>query len=162
MQNIKTPPPENYTSGATIFGSFQVQQPDDEFEVYVVVGRSGEPITANSSSSNGQSKSTWDPPGVFVNRYTTKDFVTWSAPVSRISRILLYNPRSNSFVSLKKKERKKRWRRTQHPTPTSSQVGRWLPSVYADVRARALNNANNASNVRRIVIVIVIGIVLML
>lgn len=76
-----TPPPENYTSGATIFGSFQVQQPDDEFEVYVVVGRSGEPITANSSSSNGQSKSTWDPPGVFVNRYTTKDFVTWSAPV---------------------------------------------------------------------------------
>ena len=106
MQNIKTPPPENYTSGATIFGSFQVQQPDDEFEVYVVVGRSGEPITANSSSSNGQSKSTWDPPGVFVNRYTTKDFVTWSAPVSRISRILLYQP-AFKLLCIAQKKRKK-------------------------------------------------------
>ena len=85
-------PPENYTSGATIFGAFKVlpspgdrrkaADTPDSYEVYVVVGRAGEPITAaNSTDHSGKRDSKWDPPGVFVNRYTTTDFVQWSAPV---------------------------------------------------------------------------------
>ena len=75
-----TAPKCNYTGGATATGAFKnLLEPG--YEVFVVVGRPGEPqplfTTSKSSSVNA------DPTdGVSVERYTTTDFISWSGPVS--------------------------------------------------------------------------------
>lgn len=74
-----SPPPCNYTGGATVFSSFVVVHPNDkeiskeglQYEVFVMAGRPGEPIEKYNKS---------DPPGppngVAVLRYLTTDFST--------------------------------------------------------------------------------------
>ena len=44
-----TSPPVNYTAGATVFASFTTTDPSPEsFEVFVAVGRPGEPVVSSS------------------------------------------------------------------------------------------------------------------
>ena len=85
-------PPENYTAGATVFAAFPVWQNKTElhtsegvFEVFVAVGRPGEPWFDSSyrevrpgSDTNERALSE---DGVQVKRYTTSDFKKYSEPV---------------------------------------------------------------------------------
>ena len=76
------PPPANYTGGATVFATFVVADPSAtaldaavSYEVYVAVGRPGEPILQDVNVDRSI-----DPPGpsdgVAIQRFVTSDFVT--------------------------------------------------------------------------------------
>jgi len=77
------PPPENYTAGATVFAAFEVTNKPGLYEVFVAVGRPGEPIGfpfergSRSPTSIGEMMA-----GVEIKRYTTSDFEIWSTPVT--------------------------------------------------------------------------------
>lgn len=44
-----TPPPVNYTAGATVFASFTTTDPSPaSFEVFVAIGRPGEPVMSST------------------------------------------------------------------------------------------------------------------
>lgn len=68
-------PTENYTAGATVIGAFSTDAPANSYEVFVAVGRPGEPIVAAGTSSTNTD-------GVAVQRYTTADFVTYAGPTT--------------------------------------------------------------------------------
>jgi hypothetical protein len=75
-------PPANYSAGATVFAAFVTSDDPKVFEVYVAAGRPGEPL-----GSRGLHQPPPGPPrppgsGVGVDRYTTRDFVTYSPSVT--------------------------------------------------------------------------------
>ncbi|XP_065175323.1 uncharacterized protein LOC135805240 [Sycon ciliatum] len=86
-------PPENYSSGATVTASFVVldnamESPSQDwqtgnaiYEIYVVVGRGGEPFVAGDDQPIDREEGSL----VEVKRYTTSDFKTYSSPVVVIS-----------------------------------------------------------------------------
>ena len=70
-------PALNYTAGATVIGAFSTEAPANSYEVFVAVGRPGEPIAAAASNDRDGAQD-----GVAVQRHTTSDFVTWSGPTT--------------------------------------------------------------------------------
>ena len=73
-------PALNYTAGATVIGAFSTEAPANSYEVFVAVGRPGEPIAAAASSDGDGAQDGVD--GVAVQRYTTANFVTWAGPTT--------------------------------------------------------------------------------
>jgi len=77
--NTLQPPPENYTAGATIFAAFEITATPSssarEYEIFVAVGRPGEPILGEDSPASAIE-------GVEIKRYTTQDFSRWSEGVT--------------------------------------------------------------------------------
>lgn len=80
--------PENYTAGATVIAAFSTSDPSPgSYEVLVAVGRPGEPITGSNTSFSltsvsSRSQNPRSSGGVVVQRYTTSDFLAWSAPTT--------------------------------------------------------------------------------
>ena len=65
----------NYTAGATVFAAFATLDSPSTFEVFLAVGRPGEPLTAESEATPSTG-------GVSVDRYTTTNFVEYSEPTT--------------------------------------------------------------------------------
>jgi len=75
-------PPANYTAGATVFAAFTAAD-GAGYEVFVAIGRPGEPIGRRAAVAAAASTTApADQAGVDVNRYTTVDFKTYSAPTT--------------------------------------------------------------------------------
>ena len=72
-------PPRNYSAGATVFASFAIEG-TNTFEVFVASGRPGEPLLGDMAHHTTRGGTPWDT-GVSVDRFTTADFVTYSAPM---------------------------------------------------------------------------------
>ena len=72
--NLNPPQGENYTAGATVFGAFETVA---GFEVFIAVGRAGEPFTPTSGPQFSPGD---DAPGVYVHRYTTSNLKDWEGP----------------------------------------------------------------------------------
>jgi len=76
-------PAFNWTGGDTTFAAFEVLGEPGTYEIFVACGRPGEPYR---KPARHLAKPPPGPPsadvGVTINRVTTKDFNTWSAPVA--------------------------------------------------------------------------------
>ena len=89
-------PPANYSAGATVIASFGVLGSPGEYEVFVAVGRPGEPLLLLPRREEGGSSDDKPPPppappgGIAVERFTTSDFVRYSPPVT-----VLYLPNNS-------------------------------------------------------------------
>ena len=83
-------PPENYTKGATVFASFRELDGSSQYEIYVAVGRSGEPLSTLDHPEDVADGVDREEPGkskdiVVVKRYTTADFKSYSSPTVVLS-----------------------------------------------------------------------------
>ena len=78
-----TMPKVNYSAGATVFASFTTDS--GSYEVFVAVGRPGEPIKGRGTTDSEVNRGLSDAPragGISVQRYTTTDFVKYSDPMT--------------------------------------------------------------------------------
>ena len=77
MKGLLPIPGLNYTGGDTVTAAFSL--PDGAgYEIFVAVGRPGEPFRLEG----GQGAEVDVPAGVRVERFTTRDFLTYSQPVT--------------------------------------------------------------------------------
>ena len=78
LENL-SPPPLNYSGGATIFAAFEI---GDMYEIFAAVGRPGEPIThrPNIDFEAVAPSLSSSPQGVSVLRFTSTDLRTYSKP----------------------------------------------------------------------------------
>ena len=74
-----TAPPSNYSGGA--ISTAAIVGASGEFEVYVAAGNPGEPLPAAQAAAFVDAMGIAPPGGVSVLRFTTSDFVSWSAPL---------------------------------------------------------------------------------
>lgn len=97
-----SPPPLNYSGGATIFAAFDI---GGAYEIFAAVGRPGEPIARHLHPTEAS-----PPQGVSVLRFTSTDLKTYSKPTQVWSVrtlsvlppkavIALTYPRPNSIVT---------------------------------------------------------------
>eukprot|EP00038_Savillea_parva_P029787 m.73470 g.73470 ORF g.73470 m.73470 type:complete len:615 (-) comp8840_c0_seq1:262-2106(-) len=76
-----SPPACNWSGGDTVFAAFEVLDSPGTYEIFVAVGRPGEPYRQPLHTMQGPSGD-GDTPGVKIQRYTTTDFKTWDGPTT--------------------------------------------------------------------------------
>ena len=85
-----TRPPANFSAGATVIASFSTLGSPGEYEIFVAVGRPGEPLQRGGAADNKPPPPPAPPGGVAVQRFTTNDFMHYSPPVT-----VLYLPNNS-------------------------------------------------------------------
>eukprot|EP00041_Stephanoeca_diplocostata_P038948 m.1570885 g.1570885 ORF g.1570885 m.1570885 type:complete len:568 (-) comp25301_c0_seq53:1950-3653(-) len=101
-----SPPPCNWTGGDTVFAAFEVLGSPGTYEIFVAVGRPGEPYRQPISTIPTGS---FDEAGVKINRYTSTDLRSWDGPVT-----VLFLPDGSGSSTVSSKEHRDYVRQHTH------------------------------------------------